>query len=258
MIKKNIFKRLILIVKYSFQYVYVIKSFFIPIKIQKVCFFYLPEVPDFGNEFLYLKLGKKEEIRNTHNYNVIFEADLPDNVADLNSIFLDYSGLYALYRNNLITEDYLLLIHYDTKILHNKWKEIIKANVYKHNIVFSTWPIKKNPNEVGKWVNKRIQSAFWETHKKDFYSILQERNITVLPNSSQFACKKKVFYSLMDFLFPFYEYIKKRDDISFLYAHLMEKAWGTYFALHGYKTFAVIKDSHNQARNYLEKAKNYQ
>src|SRR3989338_10597558 len=107
-------------IKKILLYRYVFISRFHPIKLQKICFFYKPEVPDFGKEFTYLKLGKKENIFNPNNYSVIFESDLTYNLSKYNEYFMDYSGLYALYKNNLIKEDYMLLIHYDTQILHKK------------------------------------------------------------------------------------------------------------------------------------------
>jgi len=54
----------------------------------------------------------------------------------------------------------------------------------------------------------------------------------------------------MEFLMPIYEYILSEKDLSFRHAHLLERAWGLFFALKGYDTVAVIKDSHSQAGNY--------
>ena len=54
----------------------------------------------------------------------------------------------------------------------------------------------------------------------------------------------------MDFLLPIYDYILAEKDLSFKYAHLLERAWGLFFALEGYETMAVIKDSHSQSGNY--------
>lgn len=237
-------------IKNILLYFYVIKGKFNPIRLEKICFFYKPEVPDFGKEFIYIKLGKKENIINPNGFSVIFEADLPDNISEYNEYFLDYSGLYALYKNNLIKEDYMLLIHYDTKILHKKWIEIINACVRKNNIVFSTWPIDNERSEVAKWIYNRIDSVFLKTHKETFLSLLKKHKISKIPNSSQFACSKERFNELMGFLLPIYEHILNENDISFKYAHLLERAWGIFFALKGYKTVSVIKDSHSQARNY--------
>ena len=54
----------------------------------------------------------------------------------------------------------------------------------------------------------------------------------------------------MEFLLPIYEYILSGKDLSFKYAHLLERAWGLFFALEGYKAVPVIRDSHSQAGNY--------
>jgi len=103
-------------IKNILLYYYVIVGRFNQVKMQKICFFYKPEVPDFGKEFTYMKLGKKEDVFNPNSYSVIFEADLPGNLSRYNEHFLDYSGLYALYKNKLINEEHMLLIHYDTQI----------------------------------------------------------------------------------------------------------------------------------------------
>ena len=241
-------------IKNVLLYYYVVIGKLNPIPVQKFCFFYKPEVPDFGKEFTYLKLGKKEEIANPNRYSVIFEADLPDNLSKYNKHLLDYSGLYALYRNNLVKKDYMLLIHYDTQILHKKWIEIITGCLRKNNVVFSTWPIGVATNEVGKWLYPRIDDVFLISHKHTFFSYLETKNITILPNTSQFSCSRDTFNSLMKYLLPLYEYTLKCKDISFLYAHLLERGWGLFFALEKYKTVAVIKDSHSQAENYRTKA----
>ena len=217
---------------------------------QKICFFYKPEVPDFGKKFTYIKLGKKEDVFNPNSYSVIFEADLPDNLSKYNEHFLDYSGLYALYKNNLIKEDHLLLIHYDTQILHKKWIEIIKARVRKNNVVFSTLAIDDEISEVARWVYNRIDDIFLATHEQSFLSFLKKNEFDKVPNSSQFACSRETFHSLMEFLLPIYEYILNGNDLSFKYAHLLERAWGLFFALEGYETEPVIRDSHSQAGNY--------
>lgn len=253
-IKRIIPKKIRVLLKDICQYYYVVKGFFNRIEVQKICFFYLQNVPDFGKDFLYFKLGKKEELINPKNYSIIYEADLPINLSKYNEYLLDYSGLYALYANNIVTKDYLLLIHYDTKIKHKKWIEIICERVRHNNIVFSTWPIKEKMNEVEKWVYCRINDLFTAAYNKSFDEYLNEKKIFVMPNTSQFACKRDTFYSLMNFLYPLYDQILKLNDKTFLYAHLLEKAWGLYFALTKYKTVPVIMDSHTQEKNYVKKA----
>lgn len=237
-------------IKKILLYRHIVTSRLNTIKLQKICFFYKPAVPDFGMEFTYLKLGKKENIFNPNNYSVIFEADLPDNLSKYNEYFLDYSGLYALYKNNLIREDYMLLIHYDTQILHKKWIEIISARVRKNNIVFSNWPIDNERSEVAQWIYSRIDDVFIATHGQYFLSILKKNKLHEIPNTSQFACSRETFYKLMEFLVPIYNYILSGKELSFKYAHLLERAWGLFFALERCKTVSVIKDSHSQAGNY--------
>lgn len=239
-------------IKNIFLYYYVIKNKFNPIRLQKICFFYKPEVPDFGEEFTYVKLGKKENISNPNSYSIIFEADLPNNLSRYNEYFYDYSGLYALYKNNLVKEEYMLLIHYDTQILHKKWIEIIKAYVRKNNVIFSNRALDDERAVICKWIYKRIDSIFLKTHKKTFLSLLKTNKIYEIPNSSQFACRRETFHKLMDFLLPMYEHILSEKDLSFKYAHLMERAWGLFFAMEGYKKVAVIKDSHNESKSYGE------
>lgn len=237
-------------IKQILLYRYVFISRLHPIKIQKICFFYKPEVPDFGIGFTYIKLGKKENILNPNSYAVIFEADLPYNLSKYNECFLDYSGLYALYKNNLIKEEYMLLIHYDTQILHKNWIEIIKALVRKNNVVFSNWAIDNERSEVAQWIYRRIDDVFIATHGQYYLSILKKNKFHEIPNTSQFACSRETFYKLMEFLLPIYEHILSGKELSFKYAHLLERAWGLFFALERYKTVPVIKDSHSQSGNY--------
>jgi len=197
-----------------------------------------------------VKLGKKETVVNPNNYEIIFESDLPINLSDYNRCLLDYSGLYALYKNDMIKEEHMLLIHYDTQILHREWINIIRHFAKKGNVVFSEWPIDKERSEVARWVYKRIDDIFLATHGQTFLSFLKDNGIHELPNTSQFACRRETFYKLMEFLMPIYEYILAQQDLSFRYAHLLERAWGLFFALEGYKIQSVIKDSHSQAGNY--------
>jgi hypothetical protein len=236
----------------SLLYYYVIESKINPVRLQKICFFYKPDVPDFGTEFMYVKLGKKENIFNPNSYSIIFEADLPDNISRYNQYFFDYSGLYALYKNNLIQEDYVLLIHYDTQIRHKQWIDIIKARVRKNNVVFSDWAIDDERAEICRWIYKRIDTIFLKTHKETFLSLLKMHNIFKIPNSSQFACRRETFHELMEYLSPIYEYILSEKDFSFKYAHLLERAWGLFFALERYQKVAVIADSHSQSKAYGE------
>ena len=142
------------------------------IRLQKICFFYLPQVPNFGERFTYVKLGKKETVVNPNNYEIIFESDLPINLSDYNRCLLDYSGLYALYKNDMIKEEHMLLIHYDTQILHREWINIIRHFAKKGNVVFSEWPIDKERSEVARWVYKRIDDIFLATHGQTFLSFL--------------------------------------------------------------------------------------
>lgn len=248
--KSKIMNYLIMLIKNKILYYYFFKAKLNPIKIQKICFFYLPEVPDFGRKFTYFKLGKKEKLINPEKYSIIFEEDLQINLSSYNEFFMDYSGLYALYMNNLINEKFVILIHYDTKIRHKKWLEIIEAQVKKHNIVYSTWEVDEENSEVAKWVYNKIDKVFLSTHDKTFLSYLKENGFKKLPNSSQFACSKDTFLKLMEFLMPIYDYILKENELTFQYAHLLERAWGLFFSLTNYKVVGVIEDSHSQSYKY--------
>ncbi len=137
---------------------------------QRFCFFYLPQVPDFGSEFVYLKLGKKEPIANPCGHTVVFEADLPENLSDLNAYLMDYTGLYALYKNGLVTAERVLVIHYDTQILHKAWDRVVQGAACSSDVVFSTWAIDKERAEVCEWVYKRIDDVFLEVHGRTFLS----------------------------------------------------------------------------------------
>ncbi len=52
----------------------------------------------------------------------------------------------------------------------------------------------------------------------------------------------------MEFLLPIYRYIQGQHDLTYHYAHLLERAWGLYFALHGYRKISVVRDSHTQCQ----------
>jgi hypothetical protein len=134
--------------------------------------------------------------------------------------------------------------------IHKKWIEIIKARARKNNVVFSNWAIDDERAEISKWIYSRIDNIFLKTHKETFLSFLKTNKIYEIPNSSQFACHRKTFYKLMEFLLPIYEYILADKDLSFRYAHLMERAWGLFFAMETYEKVAVIRDSHSQSGNY--------
>jgi hypothetical protein len=218
---------------------------------QKICFFYKPEVPDFGKEFTYIKLGKKENIQNAKRHNVIFEADLRENLSKYNEYLMDYSGLYALYENNLIKEKHMLVIHYDTDILDNKWMQIIEKSVKSGSVVFYDYSIDKDAGtEIAKWVYNKIDDIFILAHNKTYLSILKKEKITKLPMSSQFACSRDTFLKLMKFLLPIYEVIMRQPDISFKYAHLLERSWSIFFAKEGYIVKPVIEDQHLCSESY--------
>lgn len=245
--KKSFINILVKKIKTILLYFYVLRNRLNPIELQKICFFYLPEVPDFGGDFTYIKLGKKERIINPENYSVIFEADLSENISKHNEHFMDYSGLYALYMNDIIKKDYMMVIHYDTQIRHEKWLEIIQAKVKNSNVIYSTWDIDREHSEVAKWVYCHIDKVFLSTHHRTFLSFLKENGFHRLPNSSQFACRKETFVKLMQFLMPIYEYILAEKKLTFKYAHLLERAWGLFFALENYKIVSVIRDTHSQS-----------
>jgi hypothetical protein len=244
-------------VKYYLLYYYVFLNRINPIDLQKICFFYKPEVPNFGPDFLYLKLGKKENVSNPNSYTVVFEADLPNNLSRHNEFLFDYTGLYALYSNNLITKDHILLIHYDTHIRHPKWIEIISSCAKRNNVIFSNWAIDDDRAEVCRWVYQRIDDVFLATHKRTFLSYLKENNrIQLLPNTSQFCCKRETFVELMNFLLPIYKYILEEEQKAVGYAHLLERSWGLFFAIKGYTLMSVINDGHSQSKtDYGESAR---
>lgn len=220
------------------------------LQIQKICFFYLPSVPDFGADFTYIKLGKIEDIYNPNRYSVIYEAELPINISHLNGIFLDYSGLYALYKNGIINQKNLLLIHYDAIIKNKEWVQIIKAFLKKGDVVFSTWYAQDSNSEVSKWLNNHIDDAFIKSGKSPYNEIISDLKLIRIPNSSQFACKTETFSALMEYLLPLYDYILAQNEKSFLYAHLLERAWGLFFAMQKYQIVPVIADAHTNSKTY--------
>lgn len=218
-----------------------------PVNITRVCFFYLPEVPDFGPDFLYFKLGKKETIENPHGYEILFESDMAMNISANNRQLMDYTGLYALRLNNIVATKYMLLIHYDTEILKAYWRPVIETAVRRKSVVFSTWGIDQERSDISRWVYERIDDAFCAVKGRTFLSYFREYGLTRLPNSSQFACETTTFHRLMEFLEPFYSLVLADPNLNWRHAHLLERAWGLFFAIDGYRAMRVIKDRHSQA-----------
>jgi hypothetical protein len=222
-------------------------SLFTSVQPQKICFFYLPKVPDFGPGFTYFKLGEVEPLSNPKSYQVVYEGSQPTNISSHNRHLMDYTGLYALYKGDLLTDEYFLLIHYDTIILKPYWQRLIRSQVRYSPIVFSTWGIDQERSSISRWVYERIDEVFLKTHGYTFLSKVVENGISRLPNSSQFACHRDFFYKLMDFLSPIYQYVLTASDLDWRYAHLLERAWGLFFAIEGCTSLRVIADSHSQS-----------
>lgn len=85
------------------------------------------------SDYQYLFLGVKpvdklDSLRNK----VIVARELQDNIEHDKCLF-DYTGWYALVKNNLINNEHLIVVHYDCLLYKNFEKEIKKA-------------FKKNPN----------------------------------------------------------------------------------------------------------------
>lgn len=216
---------------------------------QKICFFHLNDVPDFGNVFTYFRLGNKETINNPNNYRIIYESDLKYNLANLNDIFRDYSGLYALHKNHIINDD-CLIIHYDTKLHTDNWLEIISKNIDK-NVIFQEADIDLdiNSSDLSHWIYMNIDEILLKSHGKTFLTFLKEYNIKKIPFTSQFACTKKSFDQLMEFLLPIYDYILS-TEMTYRHAHVLERCWGLFLAIQGYTLKRVIEDSHLSKESY--------
>ncbi|MBU0614827.1 MAG: hypothetical protein KJ601_01940 [Nanoarchaeota archaeon] len=211
---------------------------------QKICFFYKREVPDFGADFLYLKLGRRERIDNSNDYNVIFEADLPINLSEYNEHLMDYSGLYALHMNKLINEKHMLIIHYDTMILDKEWLKKIEKAVRKDSVVFCDRPVDRDiTSEVSLWVYKNIDKAFLRFKGKSFLDCIKQNNVSNMVLTSQFACSADTFSTLMEFMLPLYGCLDELQMIGFKFAHLLERSLGLFFSAQGYVKVPVIRDS---------------
>ncbi len=217
----------------------------------KFCFFYKNELPDFGDDFIYIKLGKKEKLDNNKNYKIIFETDCRDNISSSNPWLWDYTGLYLLYKNNLVTKKNILVLHYDA-VLEKNWEEKLsrfdgRLGVFGE-LTLKEWVCFNKPVNVLPFIE--IDEIFNKIFGKSFWKIVRDSKIELVAGFSQFLATKNVFNKMMGFLIPVIDYIKNKKPSIAYYAHLMEICWALFCALEGYQLLPFCKHEVSSSHLY--------
>lgn len=204
--------------------------------IDKFCFFYKTSVPEIGDDFTYVKLGKKETLEQSENKKIIFEADYKDNIIAANPWLWDYTGLYLLYKNNLVSKKNILVLHYDA-YPEDDWRKKLDSfsgelGVFGETKI-SEWLCYNKPVNILPFIE--INDIFLSVFKVSYWSIIESMKIKKIAGFSQFVSTYQVWQEMMEFLIPLIDFVKNKQPSIAYYAHLLEICWGTFCARRNYE-----------------------
>ena len=137
---------------------------------------------------------------------VIVARDLPDNIEHQKQLF-DYTGWYAIIKNNLITSDTVCVIHYDCfifKDFESKIKSLFDDNRNCDFISFQPHLLTCNYFITDEF-SKSAVSAIKEIYKIDIFKYINEAITSgdkYWPGGGSFACKKTWIKDYIDWVEP--------------------------------------------------------
>lgn len=183
-------------------------------------------------KYKYLFLGYRPTDKlNSLKNKVIIARDLPINIEPEKYLF-DYTGWYALVKNNLIKKDYVAVIHYDCFVFENFKNKI--QNIFKQNkecfINFIPQPI-----ECNYFLEEEFAKAIIEASKK-VYNIdplhmvedAKRNGDKYWPSGGSFACNKEWLVGFVDWIEKMKPLLVDDPKVS----HNIERAFKIYNLAH--------------------------
>jgi hypothetical protein len=180
-------------------------------------------------KYKYVFLGKNPTDKIEGMDNVIISRNYTDNIEQY-PLFTSYTGWYCLWKNNLITTDYVNLFEYDTLLsaeIEKHQTEICKQNIDMIGYVpfpMSNFHFVKNP----KW-NENILPLIKDLYNIDlieyFDNILMKNPNSLWSSTSNTTFKKDVFIEYMEWFYPIGVKIKETETCG----HAHERSI-TYFS----------------------------
>lgn len=180
------------------------------------------------NNVKYVFVGDRETDKIENIDNVIISKNLKYNIEEYPKL-TSYTGWYSLWKNNLITGDYLNLFEYDIELTDefNKLKEVLEGmtpniigyiplNV--HSIVYLKTP---------RYCKELIEGI------NDVYGIDTIKRINELNKdstcsvTSNHTFKKEIFVKYMEWVEPLLEYIKENNYSG----HQIERSISLFYIL---------------------------
>lgn len=213
------------------------------------------------SDYKYLFLGsrpidKLSDIRDK----VVIARDLPDNIEHDKCLF-DYTGWYALVKNNLIRGSHVVIVHYDCLLYKNFEKEITK--VFKKNpdyfINFQPHLLTCDyfiPDIYAKTAIKGLKDVF-DIDIQTYIDNAINNGDKYWPGGGSFACSKEWLESYVDWIEKIHS-ILITDPMA---AHNIERTMKFYNLVFGVKEKYlphVMKHIFNAAHNQTYQKKQTQ
>lgn len=166
-------------------------------------------------EYKYLFLGYRDtdKLKDLKD-KVVIARDLPNNIEEHKSVY-DYTGHYALARNNIIGAENVVILHYDCFFFSNFVKKVSEALKKSSNsfINFNPLPLDCNYFLEDTYAGALIKSM------KEVYNVDINQKLKELIESGDkywqsggsFACSADVLKKYIDYTLPLIPIIEKDD-----------------------------------------------
>lgn len=162
--------------------------------------------------YKYVFLGNKDTSKIESLPNVIIAKNYEDNIEQY-PLFSSYTGWYVLWKNNLISTDYINLIEYDT-ILDPYFSQIQQKFFESNSEIIGYIPFPMNHYQFiqnPEW-NEYIIPAIKNVYKTDitntYKRILINNPNALWSSTSNTTFKKDIFNEYMKWFLPLVDYIK--------------------------------------------------
>lgn len=164
------------------------------------------------------KLGK-------FKHKVIVSRNLPDNIENYKSL-LDYTGWYAVSKNNLAKNRYVCFLQYDY-LVHETFEKELLASIKNHsNSMIAIWPAFFDfDNEE---FSGSIQRVCKDVYNMDIKSIIQNRmcndSSLLFPYGNSFCCDMHILNKYINWMEPLLENILNNKNTG----HSVERSIGCF------------------------------
>lgn len=156
------------------------------------------------SDYKYLFLGMKPVDKLSHLRNkVIVARELKDNI-EYDKCLFDYTGWYALVKNNLINNSHVIIVHYDCLLYKNFEKEIEKAFRENKNYFISFQPhlLSCNyflPDKFAGTVTKALKEVY-NIDINEYIEKAIQNGDKYWGGGGSFACSKEWLESYIDWI----------------------------------------------------------